>query len=81
MRYFISAGEASGDLHASFLIKALQQADPQAQFRFLGGDMMADAASSAPLVHYRKMAFMGFVDVLLNLRTVLANLDTAKKGI
>lgn len=81
MRYFISAGEASGDLHASFLIKALQQADPQAEFCFLGGDMMADAASASPLVHYRQMAFMGFVDVLLNLRTVLGNLAAAKKGI
>ncbi|MDE7153069.1 MAG: lipid-A-disaccharide synthase [Muribaculaceae bacterium] len=81
MRYFISAGEASGDLHASHLINALKEQDPEAQFRFLGGDLMAAASGDEPLVHYRQMAFMGFVDVLMNLRTVLGNLDAAKRGI
>lgn len=80
MRYFISAGEASGDLHASHLITALKEHDPDAQFRFLGGDLMAAAGGVAPVVHYRQMAFMGFVDVLKNLRTVLGNLDSAKKS-
>ncbi|MDE6267282.1 MAG: lipid-A-disaccharide synthase [Muribaculaceae bacterium] len=81
MKYFISAGEASGDLHASFLISALRTKDPEAEFCFLGGDLMEISADRKPLVHYKQMAFMGFVDVLMNLRTVLGNLKTAKQGI
>lgn len=81
MKYFISAGEASGDLHASFLIAALKQNDPQASFCFLGGDLMREQAGVDPQVHYRDMAFMGFVDVLLNMRTVLGNLAKARAAI
>ena len=80
MRYFLIAGEASGDLHASELIRAIKDCDPEASFRFLGGDMMAEAAGMQPVVHYKKMAYMGFVDVLMHLRSVLGNLDAAKKS-
>lgn len=81
MKYFLSAGEASGDLHASELIGALRKHDPSAEFCFLGGDLMESKAGKKPLVHYRQMAFMGFVDVLMNLKTVLGNLNAAKRGI
>ena len=81
MRYFLIAGEASGDLHASELIRAIKSYDPEASFRFLGGDKMAEAAGVQPVVHYKKMAYMGFVDVLLHLRSVLGNLDAAKKSL
>lgn len=81
MRYFLIAGEASGDLHASELIRAIKSYDPEASFRFLGGDKMAEAAGEPPVVHYKKMAYMGFVDVLLHLRSVLGNLDSAKKSL
>ena len=81
MRYFLIAGEASGDLHASELICAIKDCDPEASFRFLGGDMMADAAGVQPVVHYKKMAYMGFVDVLMHLRSVLGNLDADKKSL
>ena len=67
MKYFIIAGEASGDLHGSRLIAELKRRDPKAQFRFLGGDLMARAVGAEPIVHYRNMAFMGFVNVLLNI--------------
>lgn len=67
MKYFIIAGEASGDLHASRLITSLRQRDPEARFVFLGGDRMAQAAATEPLVHCRDMAFMGFVNVIRNL--------------
>ena len=67
MKYFIIAGEASGDLHGSRLIAELKRRDPEAQFRFFGGDLMAQAVGAEPVVHYRNMAFMGFVNVLLNL--------------
>ena len=67
MKYFIIAGEASGDLHGSRLIAELKLRDPKAQFRFLGGDFMARAVGTEPIVHYRNMAFMGFVNVLLNI--------------
>lgn len=67
MKYFIIAGEASGDLHGSRLIAELRRRDPEAQFRFFGGDLMAQSAGVEPIVHYRNMAFMGFVNVLLNI--------------
>lgn len=67
MKYFIIAGEASGDLHGSRLIAELRRRDPKAQFRFFGGDLMAQSAGVEPIVHYRNMAFMGFVNVLLNI--------------
>lgn len=81
MHYFIIAGEASGDLHAAQLIRALRVADPAARFTFLGGDLMAAAAGSEPLIHYRDMAFMGFSEVLRHLPAVLGNLRTARKAL
>lgn len=81
MRYFISAGEASGDLHAGRLIEALRQRDPQAEITFLGGDEMAAAAGSAPLIHYRDMAFMGYTQVITHLGQIMRNLRTAKEAI
>ena len=70
MRYFLVAGEASGDLHASALIRALKAEDPEASFAFMGGDKMAAAAGIPPVVHYRDVAFMGVVSVLKNYRTI-----------
>ena len=70
MKYFIIAGEASGDLHGSRLIAELKHRDSDAQFCFFGGDKMAEAAGCAPIVHYRDMAFMGFVNVLLNINKI-----------
>ncbi len=77
MHYFISAGEASGDLHASALIEALKAKDPEARFTFLGGDLMSAAAGHNPLIHYRRMAFMGFSEVLRNLRTIFGKIGRA----
>lgn len=79
MNYFISAGEASGDLHGSMLIEALRKIDKQAEFTFLGGDLMAQAAGCQPVIHYRQMAFMGFSEVLRNLRTIFGNFSTARR--
>ncbi len=81
MKYFIAAGEASGDLHASELMREIRTIDPQAQFTFLGGDMMAAEAGCQPVIHYRDMAFMGFSEVLRNLRKVFGNLRKAKAAI
>lgn len=81
MKYLVIAGEASGDLHASHLMTALKEADPQASFEFLGGDLMAEAAGHAPLVHYRDMAFMGFIDVVRHLGKVTDNLNTAREAV
>ena len=80
MKYYIIAGEASGDLHGSNLIKALKQKDDQAEIRAWGGDLMAGAGAEL-VKHYRDLAFMGFVEVLLNLRTILGNLSFCKKDI
>ncbi len=80
MKYYIIAGEASGDLHGSNLIKALKQKDDQAEIRAWGGDLMAGAGAKL-VKHYRDLAFMGFVEVLLNLRTILGNLSFCKKDI
>jgi len=80
MKYFLVAGEASGDLHGSNLMRELQLLDPQAEFRFFGGDKMA-AIGGTLLKHYREMAFMGFVAVVLNARTILKNLAFCKKEI
>lgn len=80
MKYFIIAGEASGDLHASNLMRELKANDPQAQFCFLGGDLM-QAQGGSMVKHYRDMAFMGIITVLRNLRTVLRNLKDCKKSI
>ena len=81
MKYFISAGEPSGDLHASRLVKALKKVDPDAKFAFLGGDLMAAEAGVQPVIHYRDMAFMGFSEVLRHLPQVLSNLKRAKEAI
>lgn len=75
--YMLSAGEASGDLHASHLIKAIRLRQPQARFCFLGGDMMATEAGIKPLIHYRDMAYMGFTDVVRHLPQVGRNLRAA----
>jgi lipid-A-disaccharide synthase len=80
MRYFIIAGEASGDLHGSNLMREIKNTDREAEFCFLGGDMMS-LAGGRPLIHYRQMAFMGIVSVILHLRTVLRNLYVCKKAL
>ncbi len=81
MKYFLSVGEASGDLHASCLIESLCSLDKKAEFTFLGGDMMSEATGHAPVIHYRDMAFMGFSEVIRHLPTVLGNLKKAKNAI
>lgn len=81
MKYFFSAGEASGDLHASQVIRELMRLDPNAEIAFLGGDLMADAAGKLPLIHFKRMAFMGFIDVAMHLPEVLGNFKTAKEAI
>jgi lipid-A-disaccharide synthase len=80
MRYFLIAGEASGDLHGSNLMKALLRKDPQAIFSFWGGDRMR-AVADGLLRHYKEDSIMGFVEVLFNIRTILRNLDTCRKQI
>lgn len=81
MRYFVSAGEASGDLHGGALLEAIGKLDAGAEFVFLGGDEMARSAGHEPLIHYREMAYMGFSEVLRNLGKVLGNLKRAKEEI
>ena len=80
MRYFIIAGEASGDLHASHLVTALRKEDADAQFQGLGGDLMA-AAGVDVLWHYRTMAYMGFVQVMLHLPQILRAMRACKAAI
>ena len=80
MKYYIIAGEASGDLHASNLMYALRQKDENAVFRCWGGDLM-EAAGGQLVKHYRDLAFMGFTEVVLNLRTILNNISFCKKDI
>lgn len=81
MRYFLIAGEASGDLHGANLVRELKLQDPQAQFRFFGGDLMAAQAGVPPVKHYSEMAFMGFVRVLMNLRKIGRNMEQCKADI
>lgn len=81
MKYFIIAGEASGDIHGAQLIRSLRQRDPEAEIRFFGGDMMAEACGVSPLVHYRDMAYMGFIEVAKHLGTIMGFLKTAKTTI
>ncbi len=81
MKYFLIAGEASGDIHAADLIKAIRRYDPNAEFRFFGGDLMAEAAGTEPLLHYRNMAYMGFSETLRHLRAILGNLRKAKEAV
>lgn len=86
MKYFLSAGEASGDIHAAPLMRALRQADPEAQFVFLGGDEMTAAAresdpEATPVIHYRDMAFMAFSEVLRHLGQIFGNFRTARAAL
>lgn len=80
MKYYIIAGEASGDLHGSNLMKALKHKDPNAEFRFWGGDLMAKQGGTI-VKHYRDLAFMGFLEVVMNLRTILNNIKFCKEDI
>jgi len=80
MKYYLIAGEASGDLHASNLMKSLKESDKEADFRFFGGDLMQDVGGVL-VKHYREMAYMGFIPVLLNLRTIFKNMDLCKQDI
>ncbi|MEI7676893.1 MAG: lipid-A-disaccharide synthase [Bacteroidales bacterium] len=80
MNYFIIAGEASGDLHAAHLMRELKAQDPKAEFRFFGGDLMEQEGGTL-IKHYRELAFMGFIPVLLNLRTILRNMAICKDEI
>ena len=80
MKYYLLVGEASGDLHASNLMKAIKEVDADADFRFFGGDLMS-AVGGERVKHYRELAYMGFVPVLLHLRTILSNMKMCKKDI
>ncbi len=80
MKYYIIAGEASGDLHASNLMKALYEEDPKADIRFWGGDLMQSVGGTLAK-HYRELAFMGFAEVVLNLKTIFNNIAFCKQDI
>ena len=80
MKYYLIVGEASGDLHASNLMKALKEQDAEAEFRFFGGDLMS-AVGGTRVKHYKELAYMGFIPVLLHLRTIFKNMDMCKKDI
>ena len=80
MKYYIIAGEASGDLHASNLMRSLKAKDPEAEFRFFGGDLMK-AVGGTQVKHYRELAYMGFVQVVLHARTILRNMRRCKEDI
>src|SRR5688572_10697138 len=80
MKYYIISGEASGDLHGSNLVKELKVLDPTASIRAWGGDKM-EAAGVTIVKHYRELAFMGFVEVIMNLRTIFRNLAFCREDI
>lgn len=80
MKYYLVAGEASGDMHGANLMKELKKLDPQAQFRYYGGDLM-QAEGGTLVKHYADMAFMGFFEVAIHLRTILKNLASCKMDI
>ncbi len=80
MKYYIIAGEPSGDLHASNLMKALKQKDTHAEFRFWGGDLMSEQGGTL-IKHYRDLAYMGFLEVVLHLKTILGNMAFCKKDV
>ena len=80
MKYYIIAGEASGDIHGANLIKEIIKLDPQAEIRCWGGDKM-ETAGGTIVKHFRDLAFMGFVEVLKNIRTILGNISFCKKDI
>lgn len=82
MKYYIIAGEPSGDLHGANLMKGLKKADPEAEFRFWGGDKMAEVGGRENLVrHYREASFFGFVQVVSNLRTIFRQMDDCRRDI
>lgn len=80
MKYYLIVGEASGDLHASNLMRALLQEDPKAEFRFFGGDLMKEVGGTC-VRHYKSLAYMGFIPVLLHLRTILRNMESCKNDV
>ena len=80
MKYYLIAGEASGDLHASRLMRSLKEKDEEAEFRFFGGDLMA-AEGGTLVKHYRELAYMGFVPVLMHLPTILKGMRQCKQDI
>ena len=80
MKYYLIVGEASGDLHASNLMKAIKEVDSSAEFRFFGGDLMS-AVGGERVKHYRELAYMGFIPVLMHLRTIFSNMSLCKKDI
>ena len=80
MKYYLIVGEASGDLHASRLMQSLIQYDPEAEFRFFGGDLMAKVGGTR-VKHYRELAYMGFIPVLLHLPTIFKNMKMCKEDI
>jgi len=81
MKYYLIAGEASGDLHGSYLLQSIFQQDENAQVRFWGGDKMAEIAQQPPVKHIKDLAFMGFVEVITHLNTILGNISFCKKDI
>lgn len=80
MKYYLVAGEASGDLHGANLMKALKAQDSRAEFRFFGGDLM-EAEGGKAVKHISEMAFMGFIEVVFNLTTIFKNLALCKQDI
>ena len=80
MKYYLIVGEASGDLHASNLMRALKEQDESADFRFFGGDLMSEVGGTR-VKHYKELAYMGFIPVLLHLRTIFRNMDLCKADI
>lgn len=80
MKYYLIAGEASGDLHGSNLMRELKQADPEVQFRYFGGDLMQNEGGTL-VKHYREMAFMGIVNVVMNLKTIGRNMKFCQKDL
>lgn len=81
MKYYFIAGEPSGDLHASNSMRELMKLDPKAEFAFTGGDLMEELTQKKAAIHIKEMAFMGFVDVLKNLRTIKKNFNKVKADI
>jgi lipid-A-disaccharide synthase len=80
MKYYLIVGEASGDLHASHLMRSLKKEDPQAEFRFFGGDLMSEVGGTR-VRHYKELAYMGFIPVLMHLPTIFRNLSFCKADI
>ena len=80
MKYYLIVGEASGDLHASHLMRALKDIDAEAEFRFFGGDLMT-AVGGSRVRHYKELAYMGFIPVLMHLRTILRNMKMCKQDV